>query len=381
MTKHNTAIEWTHIPGFKGETWNPIVGCDIVSKGCTNCYAMRVAAKRLDGNERTPHYAGTTRRVNDNEVWSGKIARAPDKTWLKPFSWRQPRSVFVNSMGDLFHESVPDDWISQAFAAMACNERHIFIILTKRPERMRDYCRDFLMRLFECEAPCPHPTGWRPARELFDFSCMPYALPNVWLGVSVEDQATADERIPPLLATPAAVRFASCEPLLGPVDLTAAWDGESALNADCWGECAWCREGRPALHNCRDGNQSDAEFSKGRSGLDWVITGGESGKDARPMHPDWARSLRDQCTAAQVPFFFKQWGEWYPGAVEPDGPDGPEALPDIEHDRNAGNWRFKWADFDDSCGEGMLRLGKNLTGHLLDGKQHFAWPECVRVPT
>src|SRR5262249_14134601 len=131
---------------------------------------------------------------------------------------------------------------------------------------------------------------------------------NVWLVVSCEDQANADARIPDLLAAPAAVRGVSCEPLLGPIDFSTAWHGEWALESECWGECNWCVKGYPALHNC----QRKEPFSgrHDRSGLDWVIAGGESGPGARPMHPDWARALRDQCGAAGVPFFFKQWGEW-----------------------------------------------------------------------
>lgn len=343
MTKHNTAIEWTHIPGFRGETWNPIVGCSIVSKGCTNCYAMRVAAQRLDGNPKTPHYGGTTTRVNNNPVWTGKVERAPEKTWLKPFSWRDPRSVFVNSMGDLFHEDVPDDWISQTFAVMACNPRHIFIILTKRPLRMRDYCQELQSKLYHCQSNAPHPTGAKPLYEMFDFGIMPSVLPNVWLGVSVEDQQSADERIPLLLDTPAAVRFASCEPLLGPLDI------EEHLQ-------------RP-----------DAVGKYVLPGLNWVIAGGESGPDARPMHPDWVRSLRDQCaSAAGVPFFFKQWGEWAPGSHLQhlgDEIDGCQyGSFDPEHDWQRGK--------ESDCT--LFRIGKVRAGHLLDGTAHHAWPECVR---
>jgi protein gp37 len=246
-------IEWTDA------TWNFILGCKAVSTGCAFCYAIRTCW-RLAHNPNpkiAAAYAGLVRQLADGKlVWTGKINVIEERLTL-PLRWKRPRKIFVNSQSDLFHEDVPFDVIDRAFAVMALCPQHTFQILTKRPERMREYF------------------NWgAPNRAI---------LPNVWLGTSVENQKAADERIPDLLATPAAVRFLSCEPLLGPVDV-AKW-----LVPD---ECG-CGGYDPAFKNC----------------IDWVIAGGESGPKARPMHPDWARSLCDQCVAADVPFFFKQWGD------------------------------------------------------------------------
>lgn len=293
-----TAIEWTHKPGYKGETWNPVVGCSVVSPGCTNCYAMRQAARLLDGNPKTPHYAGTTMPTKAGAVWSGKIAKAPDAIFLKPLRWRAPRCIFVNSMGDLFHERVQDALIDQVFAVMALAPQHLFLVLTKRAERMRDYFTDlFRSAPFDDRKQavtgaafnlCDELSRGKNERAFTDAECLlndRWPLPNCWLGVSAEDQTRADERVPLLLATPAAKRFVSAEPLLGPIDLRSIWthcpthDFESGF---CVGQCPDMRR------------------------LDWIIAGGESGHDARPAHPDWFRAIRDQCSGAGVPFFMKQ---------------------------------------------------------------------------
>lgn len=295
-----TKIEWTHPPGYQGESWNPVVGCSIVSKGCTNCYAMKFANRILDGNPKSPHYTGTTTVKNGSAIWTGKVARASEKSLTSPIRATKPRCYFVNSMGDLFAEEVPDEWIDQVFAVMALAPWHLFLILTKRPDRMRQYINvncgriaDVVMSLRRTPdarrkgqgpsavVPLPHVTpgrAWWP-------------LPNVWLGTSVEDQSSADERIPQLLATPAAKRFISAEPLLGFVDLRN-WIGV--------GKHVGASTYRPV-----DGfERCDLTANTGR--LHWVIAGGESGPGARPMRPDWARGLRDQCHVAAVPFFFKQ---------------------------------------------------------------------------
>jgi len=339
-----TQIEWTHMPGFKGETWNPVVGCQIVSKGCTNCYAMRQAARLLDGNPKTPHYAGTTRQVNGQAVWTGKIGMAPDTAFNAPLRAKAPRCYFVNSMGDLFAEGVPDGWIDRAFAVMALTPQHRYLILTKRPDRMRAYLsaecrgREITAAMF----------GLRAGEPLSYAG--PWPLKNVWLGVSVEDQAAADSRIPDLLATPAAVRFISAEPLLGPVDLTSIRRREA--------------EGfmRPL----------DGRLSR----IDWVIAGGESGKGARPMHPDWARGLRDQCAAAGVAFFLKQWGQWLP-IYDRDRED-----PDWQHVGEAERLspKGRWLNLEGGHGfhgERVVRVdrvGKTAAGARLDGVEHRAFP-------
>jgi len=349
MSDH-TSIEWADA------TWNPVVGCSVVSPGCTNCYAMRLANRLLD--KPGAQYAGTTQRVNGNAVWTGKVALAPDHILTQPMRWKRPRRIFVNSMGDLFHEGVPDAWIDRAFAVMALCPQHTFLVLTKRAARMREY---FTANTGEFDTghacgriadaiqpmrtdnravgPVPHLHGgerWWP-------------LANVWLGVSAEDQQRADERIPDLLATPAVKRFVSCEPLLGPIRF------REVLGDD------WLASGR----------------SGEARGLDWVIVGGESGPGARPMHPDWVRALRDQCGAAGVPFFFKQWGEWLPWEPE-HGPcwvaqngrseDHHNLFP-VEIDEDPAWDDGLWA-LDGNTGHAAFqRVGKSRAGRLLDGRE------------
>lgn len=310
MADH-THIEWTDA------TWNPVTGCSVVSPGCTNCYAMKLAGTRLRDH---PSRKGLTAPSKAGPVWNGKVRFNAD--WLdQPLRWAKPRRIFVCAHGDLFHEDVPDAVIDQVFAVMALAPRHTFQVLTKRAARMRAYVGDpaTMRRIYElvCDRVVVEELAVVLIAPGSDERLVPagprihldqWPLPNVWLGVSVEDQARADERVPELLATPAAVRFVSLEPMLGPVDLHIAWLGESALEGECWGDCLWCKKGGPPMHNCQLGRQSEASFDKGRSGLDWVILGGESGPGSRPMHPDWARQVRDDCAAAGVAFFLKQWG-------------------------------------------------------------------------
>ncbi|HMR51236.1 MAG TPA: phage Gp37/Gp68 family protein [Amaricoccus sp.] len=298
-----TSIEWTQgEDGSPGATWNPITGCTLVSEGCRHCYAARLAATRL---RQHPSRAGLARLNAAGEAkFTGEVRL--NAGWLdQPLRWRRPRRIFVCAHGDLFHEAVPDEWIDRVFAVMALAPQHVFQVLTKRPERARWY----LTRIMEGEngsediADAAVRVTGSPCAAHVEDSVWP--LPNVWLGTSVEDQATADERIPHLLATPAAVRFLSAEPLLGPVDLTQVPNDLGMAEAQPWlnalGGYAWDAAPPDYVDTCSIGTR-----------LDWVIVGGESGPAARPMHPDWARSLRDQCQAAGVPFFFKQWGEWAP---------------------------------------------------------------------
>lgn len=241
-----TSIEWTE------STWNPIVGCSIATPGCTNCYAMRMAA-RIEAMGTAPHYDGTTERVKGKAIWTGKLALAPDDLIAAPLRRRRPTTYFVNSMGDLFHEDCPDPWIDRVFDVMGEASHHTFQVLTKRAQRLHDY---LAVR-------------------------RPKALPNVWLGVSTERQKEANERIPLLLKAPAAVRFISAEPLLGPLDIRRYIHGRKERVGACIGR---------------------------RPPLDWVIVGGESGPRARPMDPAWVESLRLQCDGSEAAFFFKQWG-------------------------------------------------------------------------
>ncbi len=253
-------IEWTDA------TWNPITGCSVVSPGCTNCYAMRLAGTRLKH-----HWSrkGLTDQYRGGPVWNGEV-RFNEKWLDQPMRWRKPRMIFVCAHGDLFHEDVPDWWIIQVFAVMETCRRHTFQVLTKRPARARTFMR---LASQAVRTMCINGVG-RGYR-----SGLTWPLPNVWIGTSVEDQARAEERIPVLLRTPAAVRFVSYEPALGPVDL------------DQW-------ENIPGLNRGDDIKWLDL--------IDWVICGGESGPHARDMDPDWARSIRDQCAGGGVPFFMKQ---------------------------------------------------------------------------
>jgi protein gp37 len=275
-----SAIEWTD------ETWNPIAGCTKVSAGCKHCYAEQMAKRLVAmGQEK---YAGT---VDESGRWTGKIT-FDEKALLAPLRWKKSRMVFVNSMSDLFHEGVPDEFIDRVFGVMSVTPEHTYQILTKRPARMAAYLskpwpalaaglRGMAYRIHDCAIEIAREVGISKINSWDSLPAFatgqPWPLPNVWLGTSVEHQEAADERIPHLLKCPAAVRFLSCEPLLEAVDL-------GNFMCDYW------------RHGLTLGNY-----------LDWVICGGESGPGARSMHPDWARSIRDQCVAAKVPFFFKQW--------------------------------------------------------------------------
>jgi protein gp37 len=265
----NSAIEWTDA------TWNPVSGCTKVSPGCDHCYAETFAER----------WRGTPGHYFENGF---DVTLRPDKL-DQPLRWRKPRRVFVNSMSDLFHEAVPDEFIAKVWAVMAASPQHTYQVLTKRHGRMRSLLNSEkfgellaaeLAALWEVDRVAP----------------LRGPLPNVWLGVSVEDQKRADLRIPALLDTPAAVRFLSCEPLLGPVRLPFI-DEVDGCTCGGYGEPYYVHERGCGL-----------EPGPAYGGLHWVIVGGESGPGARPMHPDWARQLRDQCTDAGVPYFFKQWG-------------------------------------------------------------------------
>jgi protein gp37 len=332
-------IEWTEA------TWNPIVGCSIVSPGCTNCYAMKMAA-RIERMGSGPHYAGTTKVVNGKAVWTGKLARAEGHVWSAPLLKRKPTVYFVNSMGDLFHEDCPNDWVLDALTVMAAASNHTFQVLTKRAARMREFMsrpgllEDIYVNWYGyCSAPA-EVESW--------------PLPNVWLGVSCERQQEADERIPDLLATPAAVRFVSAEPLLGPIDFR--FDHGVCNKCGYCGPCTRTRLGLAHPH-CN-------YTAVGGRNLDWVIVGGESGPGARPMHPDWARSLRAQCTAAGVPFFFKQHGQHIGHSC-------------VTWDRQGAHTSqtFGKPSFE-AYGELFWTVGKKAAGRLLDGRE---WNEMPTI--
>jgi len=270
-----TKIEWTDA------TWNPLRGCSKVSEGCRHCYAEKVAA-RFSGPGQP--YEGLATRGPAR--WTGKVALI-EKHLEDPLRWKRPRRIFVNSMSDLFHEAVPDEWIDRIVATMWLGyirrseggERptthHVYQVLTKRPERMRAYVSDpsTLYRVGALVTTSVAPFGLAVPREW-------WPIPSLWLGVSVEDQATADERIPWLLDTPAAVRFVSYEPALGRVDFAGIWGYPGSATTEQLAD--W------PIH--------------------WVIVGGESGPGARPFDVAWARSTIEQCREAGVACFVKQLG-------------------------------------------------------------------------
>lgn len=285
-------------------TWNPTIGCSVVSPGCTNCYAMKMAG-RLEAMGQ-PAYQGHTTLTKAGFVWNGKVAASNRGQMIKPLSWRKPLRIFVNSMSDLFHEDMPEETIDDVAAVAASCRQHAFQILTKRASRMRAYSEAVLNE-------SDRETTKRIARALERLGIpaptagFEWPLPNVWFGVSVEDQPRADERIPELLATPAAVRFLSCEPLLGLVDLRSL-DIGNGIKLDAltgYHSTSLIRALQPD-EDWRAGLVDLPILPVPTGNIDWVIVGGESGPNARPMHPDWARSLRDQCAAAGVPFFMKQ---------------------------------------------------------------------------
>lgn len=252
---NKTSIEWTEL------TWNPVTGCTPISPGCAHCYAKRMA-KRLAGRCGYP--------AAPNEFG---VTLHPDRL-QEPLKWKHPCRVFVVSMGDLFHEDVPFEYIARVYGIMVLNRQHTFQVLTKRPYRVVDFIH------------------W--AKDRYEFARTP--PPNIWLGVTAENQEQADKRIPVLLQIPAAVRFVSVEPMLERIDLTC-W--LTATTGQHW------EEGHPeSPYPERPGG-----YTEWWPCLNWVICGGETGPAARVLHPDWVRALRDQCNAAIVPFFFKRWGD------------------------------------------------------------------------
>lgn len=317
-----SGIEWTDA------TWNPVTGCTEVSPGCDHCYA-KTFAERWRGKE--GHYYA-----------SGFDVQLRPEKLDQPLRWRRPRRIFVNSMSDLFHDDVPSDFIAKVFAIMALAPQHTFQVLTKRHGRMRSLLNS---DDFEAEIVghavwfADHWYGWPEGkRVLLDFP-----LGNVWLGVSTENQQWANIRIPALLDTPAAVRFVSAEPLLGPISIFA----RSSIDRD--------------------------------PGIDWVIVGGESGHGARPMYPGWVRSLRDECQRAGTAFLFKQWGEWGPSRggsrlqclVWSDG-----AFREFDHQPGLFETGIPltppgWCNSE--------RVGKKAAGRELDGRTWDEYPEEVRA--
>ncbi|MCY1720200.1 phage Gp37/Gp68 family protein [Prolixibacteraceae bacterium Z1-6] len=302
-------IGWLNLPGYKGESWNPIIGCSKVSAGCKNCYAIPMA-RRIAGMERKRGIIDyhATLMVDKNNIardWNGFTFFRKDHL-VKPASWKKPRLVFVCSMGDLFHEGHLFEWINAVFSVMADNDQHIFIVLTKRPQRMVEF---YWWKQQE------HGIPWEPSE-------------NVWMGVTAENQQEANNRLHHLNNIPAAVKFVSIEPMLSPISF------ETALGHTL----KWHAGG---LKNC----------------LSWVIVGGETSHNARPMHPYWVRSLASQCKTANVPFFFKQWGEW-----KPEGTIINYNFLNPKREKVAGT-------------DVMVKVGRKQAGNLLDGVQYEEYPK------
>jgi protein gp37 len=298
----DTSIEWTQNPdGTPGKTWNPTRGCSRVSEGCRNCYAEVIAARFSDPG--SPFHLFADRKKSGSK-WTGKVELI-ESMLADPLHWRKPQRIFVNSMSDLFHEELSDEAIGCVFCVMALCPQHTFQILTKRPERMAKWFSaerpKILDDLFLSDKV---PFGYNHGHIAFcqrDGLCN-WPLENIWLGTSVEDQKTADERIPHLLKTPAAIRFVSYEPALGPVDFAgiAVSDGtkRNVLTGEFYG----------VEFTSTDGRQAGTMTVKTGIRLDQVIIGGESGPRARPFDIDWARNTIKQCRAAGVAPFVKQLG-------------------------------------------------------------------------
>ncbi|WP_062214663.1 DUF5131 family protein [Streptomyces sp. NBRC 109706] len=346
-----TKIEWTDA------TWNPVTGYTKVSPGCDNCYAETLAER----------FRGTGGHYFEQGF---DVTLRPEKL-LEPLRWRKPRRVFVNSMSDLFHASVPDEYVARVWAVMALAPQHTFQVLTKRHGRLRALLSSPQFREL-CEAEwnwlvgdesTPMPQYRRDAFMRQWWSEFSRPLRNVWLGVSAEDQERADLRVPALLETPAAVRFLSCEPLLGPIDLEGPLDGPGTRR-----QLTYWLTGRPGV-GAPSPTLSGVDMRPLTVGprLDWVIAGGESGRGARPMHPDWARRLRDQCQQAGVPFLFKQWGEYVPTGYLVIGGTG------------SGTLAFK--DPVDELGHRVevRRVGKGRAGRELDGRVWDEFPTPSRA--
>jgi protein gp37 len=299
-----SGIQWTDA------TANVVVGCSRVSEGCRHCYAEQLAATRLRHTERYKGLAIITE--GGKPQWTGEVRINVDAL-EQVLRWKKPRRIFLTAMGDPFHESLSDEQIASLFGVMAACPQHTFQVLTKRARRMREWFARIAADSEGARRACIDAAEEYLSDDGISFrveslATEPWPLPNVELGVSVENQAAADERIPELLATPAAVRFISCEPLLGPVDLAPArcehcpGGGEIVYDAVA-GQCADC--GSLAVYWSW---LKSPDSSRKRTGIDWVIVGGESGHKARPFDLAWAYSLIEQCKAADVPVFLKQLG-------------------------------------------------------------------------
>ncbi|MEQ9634774.1 MAG: phage Gp37/Gp68 family protein [Devosia marina] len=310
-----SAIEWTD------STFNPWIGCTKISPACDHCYAEALMDKR-----------------HGRVKWGGERSRTSASNWQQPRRWQKQaaaffaqhgrrRRVFCSSLADVFDNQVPDEWRADLWTLIYDTPDLDWLLLTKRPQNIGKML----------------PAFWEHVRG------------HVWFGTTVEDQQRAAQNIHHLLQHNAAVHFASCEPLLGPMDLKEYFHDSDCADVMSLGEPCIC---------------SDRPDPEAR--LDWVIAGGESGPQARPSHPDWFRSLRDQCAAAGVPFLFKQWGEWSPRGPESFGYPIVDGVP-----------QFRMSDTGDNGSDlaatggnqsWLNRAGKKRAGRLLDGVEHNGFP-------
>lgn len=320
-----TKIEWADV------TWNPIVGCNKVSAGCTNCYAA-TQAKRLAGMGQDKYQGLTDKRGN----WTGAIHTDP-QALTAPLQWQKPRRVFVNSMGDFFHPKAPRNFQQQCWEIMRRTPKHTYMILTKYDKNMAEFI----------------------ASQGPDYE----AIPSIWLGVSIESGRQA-QRAVTLLETKAAIRFVSCEPLIGPLLLQCIPVDDSHYVNAFYGT-AWDDENGELC----TGPSGEVPMERG---LDWVIAGGESGPNARPCHPAWATDLQEQCRLAKVPFFWKQWGEWVPcDQAVGEGRTVTINFPGQTWDPREG----RPADALEAIDQGMIRVGKRRAGRVLKGRTWDEFPD------
>jgi protein gp37 len=322
-------IEWTHRSGTKSEVWNPVSGCSLESAGCANCYAMHFA-HRFSG-PRAP-FEGLTVKKNSGVKWTGRIQLNEDRLRI-PLSWRSPRTVFVNSMSDLFHPNVPFDFIDNVFAVMAMCPDHVFIILTKRDQLMVEY---FTYRSRQWSV-------WQ-AQMMINPDAPEFAwpLPNVWIGVSAEDQENFDKRVESLMRIKATVKVVSIEPQLGPINIFNRFESNEFNNF-------------------------------------WILNGGESGHKARPSHPNWFRTIRDQCKYMGVPYFFKQHGGWE--QIDIHRLDQRTTKVGYFDEQEVFHQVKRYVDLPTNIHRSfydkrvtMTMVGKHASGNLLDGVQHLEFP-------
>jgi protein gp37 len=348
----DSKIEWTD------RVWNPTTGC---SFACNYCYAEKMA-RRLKAMGQTKYRKGFAPACHPDDL-------------AKPLHWRGPVKVFVNSMGDLFDPNIPDYFIRCVLGVIASTPHLTYQILTKNPARMKEVIANTSHG--ECVAELIAHNG---AGDIFTGKSRmsratlnrigpgwPWPLQNLWLGVTITNQDSL-HRWWDLYYTNAALRFISFEPLTGPIRFDCI---------HCHGKGYYDDNSKTVCPVCQGSGQTLDQ-------LDWVIAGGMSGHDAQPTHPDWVRSLRDQCQAAAVPFFFKQWGEWAPySGSSPDVNDNPEQTRFRHMEWEDGVWRDVgyplWCDFEDSIDveQCAARVGKKAAGAIIDGKEWKQFPEVT----